>query len=59
VAQFALETARTFTTFYHECPVLEAPTETARAARVQMCTATRTVLENALSLLGIDALERM
>jgi len=59
VAQFALETARAFTTFYHECPVLEAPTDTGRAARVQMCTATRTVLENALGLLGIDALERM
>ncbi len=59
VAQFALETARTFTTFYHECPVLDAPTDAGRAARAQMCAATRTVLENALSLLGIDALERM
>ena len=58
VAQFALETARLFTTFYHECPVLDAP-NAQRNARIQICAATRQSLENALSLLGIHALERM
>ena len=59
IAQFALETARLFTTFYHECPVLQAETEAQRQARAQVCAATRVTLANALNLLGIEALERM
>ena len=59
VAQYALETARLFTTFYHECPVRDAPTEAQRTARGCICAATRTTIENALDLLGISALERM
>jgi len=58
IAQFALDTARLFTSFYHECPVLDAP-PAQRTARAQLCAATRQVLENALGLLGIHALERM
>jgi arginyl-tRNA synthetase len=59
IAQFALETARLFTAFYHECPVIDAPSEAHRAARAQICAATRRVIQNALGLLGIEALERM
>ncbi len=59
IAQFALDTARLFTGFYHECPVLAAESSAQRHARAQVCAATRTTLENALNLLGIDALERM
>lgn len=59
VAQFALETARMFTTFYHECPVLDAKTDAQKQARAQLCAATRRCLANALDLLGIVALERM
>jgi arginyl-tRNA synthetase len=59
VAQFALETARLFTTFYHECPVLDAASEAQRVARAQLCLATRRTIENALHLLGIQAMERM
>jgi arginyl-tRNA synthetase len=59
IAQFALETARLFTTFYHDCPVLTAPTEDQRRARVLMCKATLHALSNALNLLGIEVLERM
>lgn len=59
IAQFALDTARAFTAFYHECPVLAAETDALRTARAQLCAATRITLENALRLLGIRALERM
>lgn len=59
IAQFALDTARQFTAFYHECPVLEAPTQAQRVSRAQLCAATRQTIENALGLLGIEALERM
>ena len=55
----ALETARQFTTFYHDCPVLTAETEALRVARAQLCMATLQTLRNALNLLGIEALERM
>ncbi len=59
IGQFALDTAHLFTAFYHACPVLAAETPALRDARLQLCTATRTALENALGLLGIEALERM
>jgi arginyl-tRNA synthetase len=59
VAQFALDTARLFTTFYHDCPVLAAETEALRVARAQLCAATLQTLKNALYLLGIEAVERM
>jgi len=59
IAQYALETARLFTAFYHDCPVLKAPEETQRVARALVCAATLQTLENALGILGINALERM
>jgi arginyl-tRNA synthetase len=59
IATYALETARLFTTFYHDCPVLVAETEALKVARVQLCEATLQTLTNALELLGIEALERM
>lgn len=59
IGQYVLETARQFTTFYHECPVLIAETDDLIQSRVQLCQATLQTLTNALSILGIDALERM
>ncbi len=59
IAQYALETARLFTTFYHDCPVLTAESEALIRARVQLCRATLQTQTTALSILGIDALERM
>jgi arginyl-tRNA synthetase len=59
VAQAALETARLFTTFYHDCPVLSAGSDALRTARAQVCAAALQTQRNALKLLGIQALERM
>lgn len=59
VATFALETARLFTSFYHDCPVINAESQALRNARVQLCVATRQALQNALGLLGIESPERM
>ncbi|MBI5091902.1 MAG: arginine--tRNA ligase [Candidatus Hydrogenedentes bacterium] len=59
IAQYALDTARIFTAFYHDCPVLNADSETQRAARALLCKATHQTLCNALQLLGITAPERM
>jgi len=54
-----LELARQFTTFYHDCPVLNAETAESKHARLQFCRATLRVLENACWLLGIELPERM
>ncbi len=59
VAQYALDLARQFTGFYHDCPVVAAPTEALRASRSTLCAATRQTLDNALHLLGIQPLDRM
>lgn len=59
IAQFALEVARLFTGFYHDCPVLQAESAALRTARAQLCAATLQTQRNALHLLGIAALERM
>jgi arginyl-tRNA synthetase len=59
IATYALETARLFTAFYHDCPVINAETQALRTARAQLCLATRQVLRNALDLLGIESPERM
>jgi arginyl-tRNA synthetase len=59
IAQYALDTARAFTTFYHECPVIAAPTRAQQIARAQLCRATRQTIQNALGLLGIAAPDRM
>ena len=59
VAQYALDLARQFTGFYHDCPVVAAPTEALRDSRLTICAATRQTLDNALHLLGIQPLDRM
>ena len=59
IAVYALEVARLFTTFYHDCPVLTAETPEQIEARAQICRATLQTLQNALGILGIEAPERM
>ncbi len=59
VAQFALDAAHAFTSFYHECPVLTADSPEQVRSRVLICAATHQTLTNALAILGIEALERM
>ena len=50
--------ARTFSSFYEQCPVLKAEGET-RTTRLGLCWLTARQLERGLGLLGIDAPERM
>jgi len=59
VAVYALDLAHHFTSFYHDCPVLNADSPAQIAARAQVCLATVQTLKNALHLLGIEAPERM
>lgn len=59
IAVYALEIARLFTGFYHDCPVLNADTPDMVEARLHVCRATLRTLQNALAILGIEAPERM
>lgn len=59
VTRYAIELAKTFNKFYFECKILTAENENIVKCRLTICKAVRTVLKNALSLLGIAAPERM
>jgi arginyl-tRNA synthetase len=58
IANYAYGLADLFNNFYQALPVLKAEERT-REARLTLVTATKTVLRNALGLLGIEAPERM
>ncbi len=59
VTRYAIELAKLFNKFYFECKILTAENENLVKFRLAVCKATRTVLKNALALLGISAPERM
>jgi arginyl-tRNA synthetase len=55
VAGYAHEVAAAFNQFYRDCPVLQAENEELVDSRLAVVAATKTVLRNALELLGIEA----
>lgn len=59
VTRHAIDVAKAFNKFYFECKILTAETKELVKFRLAVCKATRTVLKNALALLGISAPERM
>ncbi|MBW6474232.1 MAG: arginine--tRNA ligase [Anaerolineaceae bacterium] len=58
IANFAYEMAKTFNNFYTHCPVLSEG-EPIKSTRLNLVLATRQVLKNNLTLLGITAPEAM
>jgi arginyl-tRNA synthetase len=54
IANYVYEVAKSFSDFYHACPVLQSE-EPTRSARLALVDATRQTLANGLALLGIDA----
>jgi arginyl-tRNA synthetase len=59
LAAFLFDVASTFTTFYEQCPVLNAPSPESRASRLALSALTLRVLTTGLGLLGIPVPERM
>ncbi len=59
LASFLFEVASAFTTFYEQCPVLNAPGEVVRDSRLALSALTLRVLDTGLGLLGIPVPERM
>jgi arginyl-tRNA synthetase len=56
---YLYETAVAFSQFFEKCPVLKAETPELRASRLQLVTLTSKVLALGLSLLGIEAPDRL
>jgi arginyl-tRNA synthetase len=59
LAGFLFEVATAFTTFYEQCPVLQAPDSATRDSRLALSALTLRVLVTGLDLLGIPVPERM
>lgn len=59
MANYAYDLAKTFHSFYHEVPVLQAESEAVKNARLRLVAAVRQTLANALRLLDIQAPEVM
>ena len=59
LAYYVLDVAALFHSFYHKHRVLVNGDETLRAGRLSLIQATRCVLANVLTLLGVSAPERM
>ncbi len=55
---YLFELAERFTTLYEQCPILSAE-ENVKQSRLALCSLTAHVLDTGLSLLGIDAVDRM
>ncbi len=58
ICTYAFDLATLFSSFYQFCPVIKAEKNT-KEFRLSLVQATKTVLANALNLLGIEALEKM
>ena len=59
IATYCFELADAFNTFYHNSPILKAPTPELVRARLALTASVKQALANALGLLGIQAPEMM
>ena len=59
IANYAYNLARTYNKFYHESPILSAPTDEEKRVRVALSSQTGVVLKKAMKLLGIEVPEKM
>ena len=51
ITRYILDICAAFNRFYHDCPILSANEDNARAFRVRLTEATKTVLGNAFGLI--------
>jgi arginyl-tRNA synthetase len=56
---YLFDLAKTYFTFYEECPVLKAETEGRKLSRLKLCDLTARTIRTGLDLLGIQAPQRM
>jgi arginyl-tRNA synthetase len=59
ITTYLWDLAKTYSTFFQNCPVLKAETPMLRESRLLLCDLTARVLQRCLDLLGIRTVERM
>jgi len=59
IANYAYELAKLYNKFYAELPILNAPEEASKQFRISLSKQVASVLQKAMTLLGIDLPERM
>ncbi|MFN0051850.1 MAG: arginine--tRNA ligase [Planctomycetales bacterium] len=59
LTQYLFETANCFSTFFEQCPVLKAETESLRTSRLLLADLTARTIATGLDLLGIQTIEQM
>ena len=59
IAEYLLQLAHRFNSFYESCPIAMEKDEAIRSRRLAVATATAQVIKNGLALLGINAVEEM
>jgi arginyl-tRNA synthetase len=59
VAAYLYDLSRSFSRFYHDCPILNAEEPGLAQARLRLCRAVLAVLRDALALINVPFLEAM
>ena len=59
ICEYIFDVSQKFNQFYERCPVLKADTAELRTSRTQLCTLSARTIGLALTLLGIDTVERL
>ena len=59
LTSYLFDLAKSFSEFYHQCPVLTAETETRRTSRLLLCDLTGRTIRQGLDLLGIHVVDKM
>lgn len=59
IAGYLYDVAKSFSRFYHECPIIAASYPALSRARLTLAVCTRTVLKNAMQLILVPFLETM
>ena len=58
ISRYMLDVSHSFNRFYHNCPINKAD-DTTKTLRLDICKATKSVLGNALWLIGMEKTERI
>ena len=59
ICNYVYEVAKSFSSFYHECPILKESNEEQKKLRLQICNMTAYIIKSSFALLGIHVPERM
>ncbi|MEI6879905.1 MAG: arginine--tRNA ligase [Bacteroidota bacterium] len=59
ICNYVFEVAKSFSSFYHECPILKESNEEQKKLRLQICNMTAYIIKSSFALLGIQVPERM